>query len=507
MLHRFTGFKRPLIFTQLAIAGFLIFLFQILNAQETHSSDPKETPKSPIETKRDQAKKVDLAFLGSEKSYKLFEYLEKNKSILNNIIVKDPGIPGFFRFKDPDYVSKLDPCLKDLLVMAGYSIEGFACVNSGVKDEIPIDKCKMFTVAYRPLEPSLPPIIAVKGSSTKDDWIHNIRSRGADYMSELLSPLKPLTGIAKTITDKTEEWAKDTYESLFHDNSLNPEYTKALNKFAALFQGKRLLFTGHSLGGSLASNFADAYTKNQPKTDPVQVDLFTFNSLAPSETLKYFYKQKEMNSAIVKTVNPNINGYNFITYDDPLNIYNRYMNGTFYGQSIYLSSKRNTDESGRTTRPMIEGHLMDAIAKDIDFTRTREEAIKFLNTANKNLTEDPVTKQSRATERIRSWSTDPWHTGGVGASRDGFDDQRAALLRHNAEFIRPANRGKEIVPKLLKYVEDKKTAVALGSPEPGKKPEGDTFVSEPRYKKKKVEYEFEPSSLSTQKKGCKNFEL
>jgi hypothetical protein len=501
MLHRFTGFKRPLIFTQLAIAGSLIFLFQILNAQETHSPNPKKTPKSPIEQKRDQAKKVDLAFLGSKKSYDLFDYLKKNKSILNTMIVKDPNIPGFFRFKDPDYVSKLDPCLQDLLVMDGYRIEGFACVNSGVKEEIPIDKCKMFTVAYSPLEPNLPPIIAVKGSSTMDNWIQNFRNRGGDYMSELLSPIKPLTDIAKKVKDAINTGIEDAFEG-FHDNSLNPEYKEALNKFAALFPGRRLLFTGHSLGGSLASNFADLYTKNQPKTDPVQVDLFTYNSLAPSETLKYFYKQKDKNSPIVKTVNPNINGYNFITYDDPLNVYNTYMNGTFYGQRIYLSSKRNTDEYGRTTRPIIEGHRMDSIAKDIDFTRSREEAISFLSTAKKNLTEDPVTKQSKATERTRSWSEDSWQTSHTSA-REKFDSDRASELRIYAEKIQPANRGKEIVPILLKYAKDDATAVALGSPIPiGEY----TFVSESRYEKKVI-YDIEPSSLSTRKKGCANFKL
>jgi hypothetical protein len=504
MFHGFTGFKKPLVFTQLAIAGFFIFPFQILSAQENHLHNQKESLNPELDTKREQAKKVDLAFLGSQKSYKLFTYLEKNKSILKTLLEKDKDIPGFFRFKDPEYVSKLAPCLKDLLVMDGYRIEGFACVNSGVKDEIPIDKCKMFTVAYRPLNPGLPPIIAVKGSSTMDNWIENIRNRGGEYMSELLSPLKPITGVAKQIKDKTEEWAKDTYESLFHDNSLNPEYTKALNKFSAVFPGRRLLFTGHSLGGSLASNFADAYTKNQPKTNPVQVDLFTFNSLAPSETLKYFYKQKDVNSTIVETVNRNINGYNFITYDDPLNIYNTYKKGTFYGQSIYLSSRRNTDELGKTTSPIIKGHLMDSIANDIDFTRRREEAIEFLSRAKENLTVNPATGQSKATEVPRTWSTsDRWATGGVGSSREGFDSQRDAELRYYADHLQPANRGKEIVPKLLKYAEDNQTAVALGSP----KPIGTIEMKDQKSRKTTVVHDIEPSSLSTPKKGCENYKL
>jgi hypothetical protein len=506
MFHRFTGFKGPLIFTKLAISGFLIFLFQVLNAQGTHSNDQKGSSNPALDAKKVQAKKVDLAFLGSQKSYKLFTYLEKNRDILKTLLEKDKDIPGFFRFKDPDYVSNLHPCLKDLLVMDGYRIEGFACVNSGVKDEIPIDKCKMFTVAYRPLNPGLPPIIAVKGSSTKDDWIHNIKSRGADYMSELFSPLNPLTGVAKKIKDKTGEWVKDTYENLFHDNSLNfAEYTKALNKFAAHFPGTRLLFTGHSLGGSLASNFADAYTKSRPKNDPVQVDLFTFNSLAPSETLKYFHKQKDMHSAKAETVNPNINGYNFITYDDPLNLYNRYMNGTFYGQSIYLSSNRNTDEYGRTNRPIIEGHLMDSIAKDIDFTRRRKEAIEFLSTAKANLTVDPVTKQSKAEEVPRTYSTSHmWANGGVGSSREGFDNQRDAERRYYADHVQPSNRGREIVPKLLKYAEDEHTVWALGSPQPI----GTFETKDQKSRKTKVIYDVdEPSSLSTRKKGCETYKL
>ncbi|MEI7441210.1 MAG: hypothetical protein WCK43_06210 [bacterium] len=399
-----------------------------------------------FDEKETQAQKIDSAFYASDKCYKLFDFLKKSKhSSIHEITVADSYLKGFFRFKDPKTLYQENPELKKKLLMDGYDIEGFSCVNSKLHSFIPIQDCKMFIVVYKPLLPELPPIISVKGTSTFGDFVENIKRKGSGYLAQILEPIKIVVPGFREVSDaletRVENFTNRTLNEFQREAVLNKKYVQALNSFSAQYPGRRLLFTGHSLGGSLVSNFANAYTKSEAETEHVQVDLVTFNSLAPSVTLGYFYEKAEKPSGDLVTVNPDITGLHIYAYDDPLQIYNKIKNGTHYGKSIKLSSQRNMDPYGRLAFSAIEGHHMKSIALDINFSRKPLESSEFLLKAQKAL------QSGEAYKRIRHY----WNTE---------EQEYQAAYTQNIR----ADRGKKYIAQLTQALLDPETILALGTP-------------------------------------------
>ena len=417
-----------------------LFLFAslsiTLNLNATNLREEKET----------QSQKIDSAFYASDKCYKLFDFLKKsNHFYTQEITVADSYLKGFFRFKDAEALYQDNPELKKKLLMDGYDIEGFSCVNSKLHRFIPIQDCKMFIVVYKPLLPKLPPIISVKGTSTFGDFVENIKRKGSGYLAQILEPIKIVVPgfrqLSSVVETRLEDFTNRAFKEFQQEAVLNKKYVEALNSFSAQYPGRRLLFTGHSLGGSLVSNLANAYTKAQTETEHVQVDLVTFNSLAPSVTLGYFYEKAEKQSGDLVTVNPDITGLHIYAYDDPLQIYNKIKNGTHYGKSIKLSSQRNMDPYGRLAFSAIEGHHMTSIALDINFSRKPTESSEFLFKAQKAL------ESGEAYKRIRHY----WNTE---------EQEYQAAYTQNIR----ADRGKKYIAQLIQALLDPETILALGTP-------------------------------------------
>ena len=395
-----------------------------------------------------QAQKIDSAFYASDRSYKLFKFLKKSSaSYVHENTVSDFHLKGFFRFKDAELLYKQNPQLKQTILMDGYDIEGFSCVNSKLYRFIPVQDCKMFVVVYKPLLPELPPIISVKGTSTFGDFVENIKRKGSGYLAQILEPIKIVVPgfrqISNAVEERVENFTKRTFSEFQQEAVLNKKYVDALNYFSAQYPQQRLLFTGHSLGGSLVSNLANAYTKAQTETSRVQVDLITFNSLAPSVTLGYFYEKAEKPKSDLVTVNPDIIGLHIYAYDDPLQIYNKIKNGTHYGKSIKLSSRRNMDEYGRLSFSAFDGHHMYSIAEDINFSRKTQKSSEFLLYAQKALNSGEAYKRIR-----RYWNTEE-------------EEYRAAYSQNMR-----ADRGKKYIQQLIEALFDPETILALGTPVP-----------------------------------------
>lgn len=398
------------------------------------------------EEKENQAQKIDSAFYASDKCYRLFDFLKKsNHSFIHEITVADFYLKGFFRFKDSETLYNQNPELKKTLLMEGYDIEGFSCVNSKLHRFIPIQDCKMFVVVYKPLRPELPPIISVKGTSTFGDFVENIKRKGSGYLAQILEPIKIVVPgfreISNVVESRVDDFTNRAFKEFQQEAVLNKKYVEAINSFSAQYPGRRLLFTGHSLGGSLVSNLANAYTKAQAETEHVQVDLVTFNSLAPSVTLGYFYEKAEKPKSDTVTVNPDITGLHIYAYDDPLQIYNKIKNGTHYGKSIKLSSRRNMDSQGRLAFSAIEGHHMYAIAQDINFSRKTLESSEFLLGAQKAL------ESGEAYKRIRRY----WNT-----AEQEYQEAYTQNIR--------ADRGKKYIAQLTQALLDPETILGLGTP-------------------------------------------
>jgi surfactin synthase thioesterase subunit len=245
------------------------------------------------------------------------------------------------------------------------------------------------------------------------------------------------------VEERVENFTKRTFSEFQQEAVLNKKYVDALNYFSAQYPQQRLLFTGHSLGGSLVSNLANAYTKAQTETSRVQVDLITFNSLAPSVTLGYFYEKAEKPKSDLVTVNPDIIGLHIYAYDAPLQIYNKIKNGTHYGKSIKLSSRRNMDEYGRLGFSAFDGHHMYSIAEDINFSRKTQKSSEFLLYAQKALNSGEAYKRIR-----RYWNTEE-------------EEYRAAYSQNMR-----ADRGKKYIQQLIEALFDPETILALGTPVP-----------------------------------------
>lgn len=412
-----------------------------------------------------QAQKIDSAFYASDRSYKLFKFLKKSPaSFVHENTVSDFYLKGFFRFKDAELLYKQNPQLKKIILMEGYDIEGFSCVNSKLYRFIPVQDCKMFVVVYKPLLPELPPIISVKGTSTFGDFVENIKRKGSGYLAQILEPIKIVVPgfrqISNAVEERVENFTKRTFREFQQEAVLNKKYVDALNYFSAQYPQQRLLFTGHSLGGSLVSNLANAYTKAQTETSRVQVDLITFNSLAPSVTLGYFYEKAEKPKSDLVTINPDIIGLHIYAYDDPLQIYNKIKNGTHYGKSIKLSSRRNMDELGRLAFSAIEGHHMHAIAEDINFSRKTQKSSEFLLYAQKALYSGEAYKRIR-----RFWNTE----------EEEFQEAYTQKMK--------ADRGKKHIQQLIEALFDPETILALGTPVPIGE------IQEPFSKTKKIVYD------------------
>jgi hypothetical protein len=444
--------------------------------------DAKTPNPNPIHEKEIQAQKINSAFLSSQKSYNVYKFLFKqDRKVLNEAIVADPMIKGFFRFKDPNYLQKLDSCLHDSLVMDLYDIEGFSCVNTLVHDVLPIDKCKMFVVVYKPLLPSLPPVIAIKGTSGWGDLVEDIFRKGGGYLKQLLDPVNALVPgfetAKKAVEDSIHDAIQKAYDGFSHDASLNRQYVEALNAYAARYPDHQLLFTGHSLGGSLASNLADAYTKSQPPGKHARVDLITFNSLSPEVTLNYFYKNNDLKNKKASLNNADIRGVHIRTYDDPLQYYNKMKKAGHFGGSVLLSSGRNLNSVGKAEAAGIDGHYMASIGADIDFTRNVDESKAVLQTALDSI------KSGTATQRVRDVS---------------LSEQEE--LKQSYEDHMKADRGASVIPLHLQALDNSTTAFVLGSPRKiGEVSKGTSLRKTPVY-------DLESKLLGVPKKGCENFE-
>jgi hypothetical protein len=436
------GFLKKIVLLSLSSLSLKGLLFA------SHFDERSLKEETIIQQKEAQAQRIDSAFYASERSYKLFKFLKKSdSSYINQITVADSHLHGFFRFKDSKILFEKNPELKKKLLMEGYDIEGFSCVNSKLYRFIPLQDCKMFVAVYKPLLADFPPIIAVKGTSTFGDFVENIKRKGSGYLAQILEPIKDvvpgLRQISNALESRVESFTNRALKDFQQSAVLNKKYVEAINSFSAQYPGRRLLFTGHSLGGSLVSNLANAYTLALNETKTVQVDLITFNSLAPSVTLGYFYEHARNSKEEIVTINPHIIGLHIYAYDDPLQLYNKIKNGTHYGKSLKLSSRRNMDEFGRLSFSAIEGHHMHAIAEDINFSRKTKESSEFLLKAEKALNSGESYKRIR-----RYWNTE----------EEEFQEAYTQNVR--------ADRGKKNIQQLIEALIDPETIFSLGTPVP-----------------------------------------
>jgi len=242
--------------------------------------------------------------------------------------------------------------------------------------------CNFFVVIFTPdpKDPKakeLPPIVDFKGTTELGEWKENIFSHGAALIKKAVNDLNDPSpqGLA-------------SQSALF------------ANALYAKFKDKHMIFTGHSLGGAMAQNFAMGYTKylTERHLPPPTIQLITYNSLAGSSMDTKLQKMLPLISKVfapltqvVETLEElhqntqevsfysNITARDFVTSDDLLKSINHVLKGwNFSNSELVLPSQKTIDDVGRYgIRPRIEnslltsafeGHRMESVIEDMQYT-------------------------------------------------------------------------------------------------------------------------------------------
>lgn len=239
-----------------------------------------------------------------------------------------------------------------------YHLTHVGCYRRKIIRHDPAD-CSLFFEVLQSENPKLPPIFAVKGSSSAEDW-HNNLFLGAPILQEITSIVHLLGDMHENIVGTETENVPAGLTELAHTLT---EFLLRISKPSG-----RIIFAGHSLGGALAQELAhNVFEQTRLKfgdiTQGPRVRAITFNALSYTSMLGKLKKSlPKINSADpvskagwkssdikrVEDLKKIFDGYylsaiNFHTFDD---ILTAGLNNSFIGRMFREESYRTNSQAG-----------------------------------------------------------------------------------------------------------------------------------------------------------------
>lgn len=273
---------------------------------------------------------------------------------------------------------------------SGYHLKAVFCEADGHNTSKQFlgsgDKCGLFMTFYEHKNTGVR-MLAIKGSSSTQDWKNNVLNRGAKYVEDAARNFFKNSDVEKAEESGGVRETNDPGKYLRYFVSNNSSDAPISTKSSAT-----LLMTGHSLGGALAHNLAAGIKLKWPESR--NIHLVTFNTLsaeAQGQSLaKRIFKKSDEFFAEVHTllagladlprkqastameIPPGITGLSLTTFDDvlqPLNtsVLRSPLHVMPFDVHVLLSNRMSM--SGESRLKSVQGHRMQNVLRDLCWTQ------------------------------------------------------------------------------------------------------------------------------------------
>lgn len=275
------------------------------------------------------------------------------------------GLPGFFVPQ-----SSLKTFSSD------YSLEAIFCAQQFIQSQ----ECGLFVALYSPNSAEILPILAIKGTTSLNDWKHNLLNRGTFFISWMFELMR-----SQVSSKKYRE----------------QEQLRRILTRLRVFLGNEAILTGHSLGGGLAQALALAFSNEFFEEDPPLLNVITYNSLAGESLLVRLVKspeallrdgadlvlwgllepsQVDFDLTRNKKLPSNVFAMSISTQDDILQGVNKILRKKNLGVSLRIPTKRNLQHRSSIDSLLggVNGHGMKIVLKDIEFLYSGDDSKQWL---------------------------------------------------------------------------------------------------------------------------------
>ncbi len=216
----------------------------------------------------------------NKKACKLLPFIEKTKKLENFEQIKEAPLGVLYKANEPltkAYNPKSNGQNIELVAVApkGYQVTYVGCYR---REEIKnvLTECSLFFMIAESSVATLPPILAIKGSSNEEDWKNNLLA-GAPILEGITQLFTGILGKMHTAVIGNKE-SSEAQDIKGVSNLLSGFFDKLTARSGKIY------FTGHSLGGALAQELArEAFIatrrENNPKLGP-RMRVITWNALS-----------------------------------------------------------------------------------------------------------------------------------------------------------------------------------------------------------------------------------